>query len=126
MTDLSNMKNSGPFAGLLVVDLTRVLAGPYCAMMLADMGARVIKIEPPVKGDDSRHYGPYLTAKSGKVKSGYFISVNRGKDHGNENQRVDIALLIQRAADDFFPEFPVQPGFEIFLFEENYHSRAGN
>jgi len=72
--------NKGPFSGLLVVDLTRVLAGPYCAMMLADMGARVIKIEPPVKGDDSRHYGPWLKSKSGKVKSGYFISVNRGKE----------------------------------------------
>src|SRR3569832_1005527 len=81
----------GPFAGLLVVDLTRVLAGPYCAMMLADMGARVIKIEPPVKGDDSRHYGPWLTAKSGKVKSGYFISVNRGKE--------SIALDLKSAAD---------------------------
>jgi CoA:oxalate CoA-transferase len=85
------MNRKGPFAGLLVVDLTRVLAGPYCAMMLADMGARVIKVEPPVKGDDSRHYGPYLTAKSGKVKSGYFISVNRGKQ--------SIALDLKSAAD---------------------------
>jgi len=83
--------SKGPFAGLLVVDLTRVLAGPYCAMMLADMGARVIKIEPPVKGDDSRHYGPWLTAKSGKVKSGYFISVNRGKE--------SIALDLKSDAD---------------------------
>jgi len=81
----------GPFAGLLVVDLTRVLAGPYCAMMLADMGARVIKIEQPVKGDDSRHYGPWLKAKSGKVKSGYFISVNRGKE--------SIALDLKNDAD---------------------------
>src|SRR6201995_3652956 len=81
----------GPFAGLLVVDLTRVLAGPYCAMMLADMGARVIKIEPPVKGDDSRHYGPWLKSKSGKVKSGYFISVNRGKE--------SIALDLKSDAD---------------------------
>ncbi len=83
--------SKGPFAGLLVVDLTRVLAGPYCAMMLADMGARVIKIEPPVKGDDSRHYGPWLKSKSGKVKSGYFISVNRGKE--------SIALDLKRADD---------------------------
>jgi CoA:oxalate CoA-transferase len=83
--------SKGPFSGLLVIDLTRVLAGPYCAMMLADMGARVIKIEPPVKGDDSRHYGPYLTAKSGKVKSGYFISVNRGKE--------SIALDLKADAD---------------------------
>ena len=70
----------GPLSGLLVIDLTRVLAGPYCALMLGELGARVIKVEPPGKGDDSRHYGPYLTAKSGKVKSGYFISVNRGKE----------------------------------------------
>jgi CoA:oxalate CoA-transferase len=85
------MSTNGPFSGLLVVDLTRVLAGPYCAMMLGDMGARVIKIEPPVKGDDSRHYGPYLTAPSGKVKSGYFISVNRGKQ--------SIALDLKSDAD---------------------------
>ena len=92
----------GPFAGLLVVDLTRVLAGPYCAMMLADMGARVIKIEPPLKGDDSRHYGPWLTAKSGKVKSGYFISVNRGKesialDLKNDTDRKIFEALLGRA-----------------------------
>jgi CoA:oxalate CoA-transferase len=95
------MNRKGPFSGLLVVDLTRVLAGPYCAMMLADMGARVIKVEPPVKGDDSRHYGPYLTAKSGKVKSGYFISVNRGKESialdlkNDADRRVFEALLVR-------------------------------
>jgi len=83
--------SKGPFSGLLVVDLTRVLAGPYCAMMLGELGARVIKVEPPVKGDDSRHYGPYLTAQSGKVKSGYFLSVNRGKE--------SIALDLKAAAD---------------------------
>ncbi|MBV9693550.1 MAG: CoA transferase, partial [Alphaproteobacteria bacterium] len=83
--------SSGPFYGLLVVDLTRVLAGPYCALLLAELGARVIKIEPPGKGDDSRHYGPYLTAKSGKTKSGYFISVNRGKE--------SIALDLKSDAD---------------------------
>jgi CoA:oxalate CoA-transferase len=85
------MKSSGPFAGLLVVDLTRVLAGPYCAMMLGEFGARVIKVEPPVRGDDSRHYGPYLTAQSGKVKSGYFLSVNRAKE--------SIALDLKAASD---------------------------
>ncbi len=85
------MKGSGPFTGILVVDLTRVLAGPYCAMMLGELGARIIKIEPPGKGDDSRHYGPYLTAPSGKVKSGYFISVNRGKQ--------SIALDLKSDAD---------------------------
>lgn len=57
-----------------VLDLTRVLAGPYATMILADLGAEVIKIEMPVKGDDSRHFGPYI-----KGESAYFISLNRNK-----------------------------------------------
>lgn len=60
--------------GIKVLDLTRVLAGPYCAMMLADFGANVIKIEPPVVGDDSRAFGPFV----GK-ESAYFMSLNRNK-----------------------------------------------
>jgi len=71
---------SGPFSGLLVLDLTRVLAGPYCAMLMAEMGARVIKIEAPGAGDDSRHIGPFVKTKSGGMKSGYFMSINRGKE----------------------------------------------
>jgi CoA:oxalate CoA-transferase len=84
-------KSNGPFAGLLVLDLTRVLAGPYAALMLGEMGARIIKIEPPVKGDDSRHIGPFVKTKTGKVKSGYFMSVNRGKQ--------SIALDLKAEAD---------------------------
>ncbi|MBI3676271.1 MAG: CoA transferase [Proteobacteria bacterium] len=72
-------KPKGPFSGLLVVDLTRVLAGPYCALLMAELGARVIKIEPPGHGDDSRTIGPFLKTKSGATKSGYFMSINRGK-----------------------------------------------
>ena len=63
----------GPLKGLKVLDLSRVLAGPYCTMMLADFGADVIKIEPPV-GDDSRAFGPFV----GK-ESAYFMSLNRNK-----------------------------------------------
>lgn len=65
-----------PLKGIKVLDFTRVLAGPYCTMMLADLGAEVIKIEAPGKGDDSRHFGPpYI-----KGESIYFISINRGKE----------------------------------------------
>ncbi len=65
----------GPLSGLVVVDLTRVLAGPYCTMVLADLGARVIKVETPGTGDDSRHIGPFIADKSA-----YFMSINRGKE----------------------------------------------
>lgn len=64
----------GPLDGLLVVDLTRVLAGPYCTLVLQDLGARVIKVETPAGGDDARHYGPFV-----RGKSAYFMSLNRGK-----------------------------------------------
>src|SRR3954471_24675909 len=66
----------GPLHGITVVDLTRVLSGPYCSMMLADMGARVIKIEQPGKGDDTRAWGPpFLDGESA-----YFLSINRNKE----------------------------------------------
>jgi len=71
---------TGPLRGILVVDLTRVLAGPYAALMLNELGARIIKVEPPRTGDDSRHVGPFVKTPSGKVKSGYFMSVNRAKE----------------------------------------------
>jgi len=63
-----------PLEGLRVLDLSRVLAGPYCTMMLADYGADIVKIEPPKVGDDSRAYGPFI----GK-ESAYFMSLNRNK-----------------------------------------------
>ena len=50
----------GPLKNLLVLDLTRVLVGPYCTMVLSDLGARVIKVEAPGAGDDSRKFGPFI------------------------------------------------------------------
>jgi len=65
-----------PLDGITVVDLTRVLSGPYCTMLLADMGARVIKIERPGTGDDTRAWGPPFV----KGESSYFLSINRNKE----------------------------------------------
>lgn len=62
--------------GVTVIDLTRVLAGPYCTMMLGDLGAEVIKIEAPGRGDDTRHWGPPFTASG---EAAYFLSANRNK-----------------------------------------------
>lgn len=64
----------GPLHGIKVIDLTRVLAGPFCTMTLADLGAEIIKIEKPGTGDDSRAFGPHLHGESA-----YFMSINRGK-----------------------------------------------
>ena len=76
----------GPLKNLLVVDLTRVLVGPYCTMMLSDLGARVIKIEAPEIGDDSRKFGPFINDYSA-----YFMSLNRGKE--------SIALNLKKPED---------------------------
>lgn len=71
--------NEGPLSDLLVLDLTRALAGPQAAMMLGDQGARVIKIEPPA-GDDTRSWGPPFVGAPGAQESTYFMSANRNKE----------------------------------------------
>lgn len=80
------MNRTGPLDELVVIDLSRVLAGPYATMVLADLGARVIKVEVPETGDDARQFGPFI-----KGKSAYFMSLNRGKE--------SIALNLKQAAD---------------------------
>ena len=65
---------SSALEGVRILDLTRVLAGPYATMILADLGADVVKIEMPEIGDDSRHFGPHI-----KGESAYFMSINRNK-----------------------------------------------
>ena len=70
-----SMPQAGPLSGITIVDLSRILAGPYCTLLMAELGARVIKVEAPKTGDDARQYGPF---KNGK--STYFASVNRGKE----------------------------------------------
>src|SRR6266852_998765 len=65
----------GPLHGIRVIDLTRALAGPYCTLLLGDMGADVVKIEQPGTGDETRQWGPPFLAG----ESSYFLSVNRNK-----------------------------------------------
>ncbi|MEY2453166.1 MAG: CoA:oxalate CoA-transferase [Acidimicrobiaceae bacterium] len=79
----------GPLEGVKVVDLTRVLAGPYCTMVLSDLGAEVIKVEHPKGGDDSRHIGPFVNGISA-----YFASLNRGK----ESRALDLKRPADREA----------------------------
>src|SRR5207244_3156498 len=95
---MSNPMNPGPFAGILVIDLTRVLAGPFCTMMLAELGARVIKVENPDGVDDSRRFAPFFEGD----RSAYFLSLNRGKesialDLKNPADREVLLTLIRRA-----------------------------
>ena len=85
---------SGPLSDILVIDLSRVLAGPYATMVLADLGARVIKVERPDGGDDSRAFGPFINGHSA-----YFASINRGKESialdlkAPDDRRIFEALL---------------------------------
>lgn len=87
-----------PLAGLRILDLSRVLAGPYCTMMLADYGADIVKIEPPGCGDDSRAFGPFV----GK-ESAYFMSLNRNKRSMTLNfkrqEEVDVFKEMVKVAD---------------------------
>ncbi len=69
------MHRNGPLKDILVIDLSRILAGPYATMLLAELGARVIKVETPGTGDDARAYGPFVNGQSA-----YFSSINRGKE----------------------------------------------
>jgi formyl-CoA transferase/CoA:oxalate CoA-transferase len=92
------MPATGPLAGLTILDMTRVLSGPYCTMLLADMGARVIKIEHPGRGDDTRAWGPPFVG----AESAYFLSINRNKesvtlDFKSREGRDILDLLIARA-----------------------------
>lgn len=89
---------NGPLAGTRVVDLTRILAGPLCTMMLGDMGAEVIKVEPPDKGDDTRGWGPPFVAG----EAAYFLGVNRNKRSLTLNMAVPagqkiLAGLVEKA-----------------------------
>ncbi len=98
---------SKPLENVKVLDLTRVLAGPYCTMLLKELGAEIIKVEIPGKGDDARHYGPFKNNKSV-----YFVSINRGKESISLNLKTEqgrnIILELVKKVDVIMENF--RPG----------------
>src|SRR6478672_10912508 len=114
----------GPLDGITVLDLTRVLSGPYCTMLLGDMGARVIKIEQPGRGDDTRAWGPPFV----HGESTYFLSINRNKesvtlDYKQPEGRAILEQLVQRAdvlVENFRPGALERAGFGYETLETRY------
>ncbi len=91
-----NAKEKSPLSGIRVLDLSRVLAGPFCSMLLADLGAEIIKVEMPGRGDDTRAYPPNINGVSS-----YFLSINRGKksialDLKNEDAREALYRIAEK------------------------------
>lgn len=89
-----------PLAGIKVLDLSRVLAGPWCTQLLADLGAEVVKVERPGAGDDTRHWGPPWHGEGDERVAAYFLSANRGK----KSAAIDFAnpegaALVRRLAE---------------------------
>ncbi len=120
---MTTSTNNGPMAGTRVVDLTRILAGPLCAMMLGDMGADVIKVEPPGSGDDTRGWGPPFA----NGEAAYFLGVNRNKRSLTLNMAVPagqkiLAGLLAKAdvlIDNFKLGTLEKWGFTDTWFEQN-------
>ncbi len=81
-----------PLSGIVVIDLTRVLAGPFCTMILGDLGAEIIKVEAPGVGDDARQFGPFLDEAG--ARSAYFGSINCGKKSLTLNLKTDKGAAV--------------------------------
>ncbi|MFE2942980.1 CaiB/BaiF CoA transferase family protein [Streptomyces sp. NPDC059255] len=107
-----SQERNGPLDGVLVVDLSRALAGPHAAMMLGDMGARVIKVEAPRRGDESRGWGPPFVGPEDDRQSTYFLSCNRNKESVTADLKapegVDLLTRLIRQADVLVENF--RPG----------------
>jgi crotonobetainyl-CoA:carnitine CoA-transferase CaiB-like acyl-CoA transferase len=117
----------GPLAGVLVVDLTRALAGPYAAMMLGDLGARVIKVETPDGGDDSRGWGPPFLGEGEQRESTYFMSANRNKESLTLDLKdaadVEVLTALVRRADVLLENFRVGVMDRLGFSIERLHER---
>ncbi|MGY2079739.1 CaiB/BaiF CoA transferase family protein [Modestobacter sp. SYSU DS0657] len=117
---------TGPLDGVLVVDLTRALAGPHAGMMLGDLGARVIKVENPGSGDDSRGWGPPFVETPDGRESTYFFSANRNKesitlDLKDDGDKAVLTELLRRAdvlLENFRPGTLARLGFGTDVLAE--------
>ena len=90
-----------PLDGIKVLDLSRVLAGPWCTQLLADLGAEVIKVERPGAGDDTRHWGPPWHGEGDAKVAAYFLSCNRGKKSAAiDFGQAEGATLVRKLAAD--------------------------
>lgn len=118
--------NTGPLAGVRVVDASRILAGPFCGMLLGDLGADVIKVERPGAGDETRAWGPPFVEQIGGASAGaappardatYYLSINRNKRSLTLNLGIDagraVLARLVRAADVFVENF--RPGTQAAL-----------
>ena len=123
MNELGDEPRRGPLHGITVVDLSRVLSGPYCSMVLADLGAQVIKVEPPGTGDDARQFAPMVDGNSA-----YFAAFNRGKQsialnlRASADQRL-FGQLLDRAdvlLDNFRPGVLARLGYPRASIEERW------
>ena len=114
-------RDEGPLAGVVVIDLSRALAGPHAGMMLGDMGARVIKVESPDGGDESRSWGPPFVGPEGERESTYFLSCNRNKESLTLDLKSDdggqtLAALVRHAdvlVENFRPGVMDRLGFGV-------------
>src|SRR5687767_1022255 len=117
---------SGPLDDILVVDLSRALAGPHAAMMLGDMGARVIKVEHPKGGDDTRGWGPPFVGPDDAREATYFLCCNRNKesvtlDLKSDDGKAVLTRLIERAdvlVENFRPGVLDRMGFSTDRLHE--------
>lgn len=122
----SETGTKGPLAGYLVVDLSRALAGPHAGMMLGDLGARVIKVENPGSGDDTRGWGPPFVGPEDDPQATYFLSCNRNKESialdlkSDDGQQV-LRELLERAdvvVENFRPGVLDRLGFSTSAMHE--------
>ncbi|WP_139536049.1 CoA:oxalate CoA-transferase, partial [Escherichia coli] len=118
---MTNNESKGPFEGLLVIDMTHVLNGPFGTQLLCNMGARVIKVEPPGHGDDTRTFGPYVDGQSL-----YYSFINHGKesvvlDLKNDHDKSIFINMLKQAdvlAENFRPGTMEKLGFSWERLQE--------